>query len=295
MAGGPYYGFGTTFQVAGSLTQRQLQNQQSVAPGAAPVGISPGGGPQSPTGGMSAANRPGISGPQFNPNATPMAPDLGAGRSAIVPARSANRFQGVNTESPAEMLSQWESPNAVNVDGIRLPGMIQPRLGIAKCGQSTNNTVGIGMVPLYFDVGSVAQMLLVSQVGTTLATASLQVVGVSCGVPPIRELFPTPVMSVVNNGSGNFSVRIGTMLQVGGIDSVRLAWNRRGAIPTAPFQNSVRYSDNIVSNAWYGDVSYTSGNIATGSSVACTVYVTAWVQTRLGRSQPVSVIRRVTV
>lgn len=212
-------------------------------------------------------------------------PDLGAGRSAIVPARAPDRFLGINTQAMPETLGLLETPNAVNVDGIRRPGAIQPRLGIVKTENATANTIGIGLVNLYFNVSGAQQGLLVSEYGT-VATASLQATGIVCGVPPIRAIVPATSITVTAPGSWNFAVAATSTPQTGGIEKVGIAWNLGGPFPTAPFLDPTRFSDTYTEYAWYGDTAF-SQTIASGTTTVGTrVYVTVWFITRLGRSAP---------
>lgn len=299
MAGAPYFvnpQLGIVSSHAGSLANRAVM--PSVMPTTVPnpgAQLAPQGQGGQSGGGMSASQRPGLGGPQFNPNASPVTPDLGAGRSAIVPARSANRYLGLNTESPPEMLGALETPNAVNVDGIQTPGAIQPRLGLVKCTNAAANSVGIGIVPLLFDISGVAQALMQSEHGSTVQAVSLQPVGIVCNVPPIRSQIPGGTMVVTDLTNGGFSVAITSMPRVGGIEGVIVAWNRRGKVPQSPFQDSVRYSDVATTYPWYGDSAFSSGSIASGSSVTVAVGVAAYVVSRLGRSAPMTVVKQVTV
>lgn len=213
-------------------------------------------------------------------------PDLGAGRSAIVPARAPDRFLGINTQAMPETLGLLETPNAVNVDGIRRPGAIQPRLGIVKTENATANTIGIGLVNLYFNVSGSQQGLLVSE--TTASAASLQATGIVCGVPPIRAIVPATSMTVTASGSWNFTVAVGTALQTGGIEAVGVAWNLGGPFPTSPSVDASRGSDNYTEYAWYGDTSFSQAIASGTTTVGTRVYVTVWIITRLGRSAPLS-------
>lgn len=227
--------------------------------------------------------------PEYDPNAAPLNPNLGQGRAITVPVRALTEFNGLNTQSPPEAMSAIESPNCLNVDGIRRPGVIQPRLGVAKLGTHGTNADGICAIPLGFTVSGAAQMLIVTESG---GSPTYQVVSQTCAIPVVRDRVAAPTgLVLADAGSKNFTVAIDSMPMIGGIESVVIAWNVRTTTPRSPtsqWVNTSCYSDSRTEVAWWGDSAFASGSIASGLAVAGTAYVTVWVKTRLGWSEPVS-------
>lgn len=212
-------------------------------------------------------------------------PRLGPTRKAAAGAFVQDRWLGLNQAVAPERLSPLESPDLVNMNTWARLGSLSTRMCRGKCAEAATRGTGVCVLPTSFiDASGARNVLMVSFSGSA---QTLELSRLTLPAKPERGLDFVPDVTLTSPSAGNIRVAISALPTVGGIEAVLSCWSTVG-YPTSPWSvDTRRNTAGREETAWFGVDSYSTDTDVTGEvSATSTVYVSVWLISRLGMSQP---------